>query len=97
MKRQPDYTRMDAFSAAERALWRFLRDQGGYWNAAEALKFHPSFGTSHAVGGAMTRLHNNGHLVRRRTTTTYRYGVTSKCRPPAGETMTPEAIEAEAA
>lgn len=81
---------------AERALWRFLRDQGGYWRAAEALKFHPWFGNSHAVSGAMTRLHNAGHLVRRHGMETYRYGVTTKCCAPAGETMTPQPIPPEA-
>jgi hypothetical protein len=75
------------FEADERAIWRHLRDQGGYWNASELLVFFPQFEHAQRMGGVLKRLFSGKHLARRMRGQVFTYGVTTVCRAPQGESM----------
>lgn len=86
-----DYSKrfFGGFEDHELALWRHLRDEGGYWVAGELLPTFPQFRTAHRLGGAMKRLFNGNHLARRTQGQSYAYGVTTACRAPQGQSMVP--------
>lgn len=86
-----DYTSAfyGGFSDDELALWRHLRDQGGYWITEELLPLYPKLGGSHRMGGLLKRLFSGNHVARRMGPgRVWTYGVTTTCRPPMRETMT---------
>lgn len=76
-------------SDADKAIWRHIRDQGGYWSAAE-LATAIGTGTSiKAIGGRLRVMASLGHLVVGKSEPVKTYGVTAACVPPLRETMTP--------
>jgi hypothetical protein len=93
---EADYssTYYGGFSELDLVVWRFVRDQGGYWTAPEIIDQLPTAGTPHVAAGRLKRLFTAGHLARRevRPGNPIRYGVTTSCRAPLRESMTPGPI-----
>ena len=88
-------------SAGALGVWRFLRDEGGYWTAGEVARaMQPQGHQSMASGRAARWL---GALARRqfvvdnpRALRVAAYGVTPRCLVPAGESLAPLASSAAA-
>lgn len=79
------------FTDDELAVWRFIRDNGGYWSAPELLDRFQAFGSGRALGGVLTRLRNSHCLVlRERRTELRKYGVTGSCKAPMTESLEPQ-------
>ncbi|MGS5088258.1 hypothetical protein ACVC7V_17385 [Hydrogenophaga sp. A37] len=87
------------FSEDELALWRHLRNQGGYWIAGELMPSFPQLAPAQKVGGVLKRLFSAKHVARRMGAGgVWAYGVTAACSPPMRESMTiPAATLTEAA
>lgn len=97
MRRQSPYYQRIAgyFVDEELAVWRFIRDQGGYWSARQLLLKFPDFKDGRILGGVLTRFRNAHCLViRERPTEMRKYGVTSACEAPMTETLDPTSGEA---
>ncbi len=76
------------FSEADLLVWRHVRDEGGYWTAAELFSELPGAGSAaQNVAGRLKRLYSAGHLARKGTDKPYRYGVTASCHAPPSESM----------
>lgn len=77
-----------AYTAEERALWRHLRDHCDYVRAGVLMPLFGYLGSAHKIGGLLLRLYNDGHLSRKPVAGGYyAYAVTTKCRPPPGESL----------
>jgi hypothetical protein len=90
--REGDYSRgfYGGFSETDLTVWRFVRDQGGYWTAPELMRDLPQAGNNaQEVAGRLKRLYSAGHLARRSANVPIRYGVTTTCQAPMRESMTP--------
>lgn len=88
--REGDYSSAfyGGFSEADLLVWRFVRDQGGYWTAPELFAELPGAGSApQNVAGRLKRLYSAGHLARKGTDKPYRYGVTVTCHAPPSESM----------
>lgn len=77
------------FTAEELAVWRHLRDQGGYWIAGELLPTFPQLAPAQRMGGVLKRLFSAKHTARRTRGNVCAYGVTSACSAPRGEHLEP--------
>lgn len=77
------------FTTQDLEVWRYIRDQGGYWLAGELLSKFPTLGNAHRAGGILTRLYNAGHLKRNMRWDGTHYGITSACEAPPGESLDP--------
>lgn len=79
-------------SADARAVWRLLRDEGGYWTPAEvAARLAPEkpsdIGARNA-GRWLSSLHMRACVAAKEATAFSKcYGVTSRCFAPEGESM----------
>lgn len=76
------------FSEADLLVWRYVRDEGGYWTAPELFAELPGAGSApQNVAGRLKRLYSAGHLARLGDNKPYRYGVTVTCHAPPSESM----------
>ena len=77
--------------AKRRAIWRFLRDNGGYWTATElAAEFSlPRLSGTSEIAKELTQLKKAASVVERRADRyrNHSYGVTTTCIPFANETL----------
>jgi hypothetical protein len=92
---QVDYTApffSQAFKPAELVVWRFVRDQGGYWTAYELQMAMHQPGAAYRIGGLLGRLFAEDYLVRKMRGDVWAYGFTARCYAPEGESMAPVAV-----
>ena len=78
-----------SFKPGEVEAWRFVRDEGGYWTAAELMAAMRRPGSSYRIAAALQRLAGEGYLVRKMRGEVWAYGVTARCYVPEGECMAP--------
>ncbi|MGC4076879.1 MAG: hypothetical protein QM702_07560 [Rubrivivax sp.] len=73
--------------------WRFVRDAGGWWTAAEVgrqlVRDVDPGRASQTAGRWLSALAQRGHIARRPGAPMCTYGVTSACLPPVGENLLP--------
>jgi hypothetical protein len=81
-------------SPAAVAVWRFLRDQGGYWTTGEIGRaMDPEGDPQNKVGKYMRALRNRRCVsANPRSIRVLSYGVTPFCFPPEGESLEPNAV-----
>lgn len=75
-------------------VWRFVRDAGGWWTAAEVGRqmlrhMDDPSRASQTASRWLSALAQRGHIARRPGSPACTYGVTSACWPPVGETLLP--------
>lgn len=82
-----------ALSAAAKAAWLVLRDEGGYWTATElGLRLQPGAAPEKAGQSAvrwLSALSARGHVRISPCTRINSYGVTARCIPLPGHTLNP--------
>lgn len=89
-------TRKDGLSPTALRIWRYMRDEGGWWRPAEvagALRLDSDCQMANAAATKAMQalearrnvLRHAGHVDPRRP----QYGVTARCTPPDWETLTP--------
>lgn len=76
-------------SDSDKAIWRHIRDQGGYWSAAEIADAIGTGTPVKAIGGRLRVMASLGHLAVKSTAQVKTYGVTAACAAPFRETKTP--------
>lgn len=96
---QVDYTSAffsQSFRPGEIMVWRFVRDEGGYWTAAELQSAMKRPGDAYRIGGLLGRLFAEEYLVRKMRGEVWAYGFTARCYAPDGESMAPAPAVASA-
>lgn len=91
----------DDLSPDAKAAWRYLRDHGGYYSAAELAKELLPM-VSHVKGAQsagrwLLALLRRGHVaLNPLSTRSNRYGVTTRCFPIPGESLDPAELSTPA-
>jgi hypothetical protein len=95
--------RPDGLSQVALAVWRHLRDQGGWHRPFEVAQeviaplLPPGESAQRvncAAGASLAALHRRGHITTHAlgSQDRPRYGVTGRCNPPEGESMVPSEL-----
>lgn len=91
----------DQLSPDARVAWLHIRDQGGWYVAAdlarELLPHMPLPDASSVAGRWLTALLNRGHVTKKpagvhRGKSLFSHGVTARCLPIPGESLEPASI-----
>lgn len=85
-----------SFKAGELLVWRFVRDEGGYWTAAELQRAMKIPGAARRIGELLRRLFAEQYLVRKMRGEVWAYGFTARCYAPEGESRVPAAAHTPA-
>lgn len=96
---QVDYTSAffsHTFKPGELQVWRWVRDEGGYWTAAELQSAMKWPGAAYRIGGLLQRLFAEQYLVRKMRGEVWAYGFTARCYAPDGESVAPAAAPTSA-